>query len=115
MQSILGLLSNRILSDYRRGYCQVLIATDVASRGLDIRDIRLVVNYSMPSNIESYIHRIGRKTHTSQSGMFNAADSHNGFVVTRHCDGTGRTGRAADKGTAVTFFTHDFFTPEKVK
>ena len=36
------------------------MATDVASRGLDIRDIRLVVNYAMPSNVETYIHRIGR-------------------------------------------------------
>lgn len=38
----------------------MLVATDVAARGLDVKDIRLVINFDMPNNIEDYIHRIGR-------------------------------------------------------
>jgi len=37
-----------------------MVATDVAARGLDIRDIKYVINYDAPKNIEAYIHRIGR-------------------------------------------------------
>ena len=51
----------------------IMIATDVASRGLDVRDITIVVNYDLPTNIEDYVHRIGR------------------------------TGRAGDKGRSVSF------------
>ena len=52
-----------------------MIATDVAARGLDVKDIRAVVNYDFPGNVEDYVHRIGR------------------------------TGRAGAKGNAYTFFT----------
>lgn len=38
----------------------ILIASDVAARGLDIKDIKLVINMDMPMNIEDYVHRIGR-------------------------------------------------------
>ena len=38
----------------------MLVATDVAARGLDVKDIRIVINFDMPNNIEDYIHRIGR-------------------------------------------------------
>lgn len=37
-----------------------MIATDVASRGLDVKDISFVINFDMPKNVEDYIHRIGR-------------------------------------------------------
>ena len=53
----------------------MLIATDVASRGLDVKDISIVMNYDMPKCIEDYVHRIGR------------------------------TGRAGAKGIAYSFFT----------
>jgi superfamily II DNA/RNA helicase len=45
---------------FREGLIRILIATDLASRGLDVRDITFVINYDFPSNIEDYIHRIGR-------------------------------------------------------
>eukprot|EP00286_Rhodomonas_abbreviata_P000205 CAMPEP_0181290574 /NCGR_PEP_ID=MMETSP1101-20121128/1485_1 /TAXON_ID=46948 /ORGANISM="Rhodomonas abbreviata, Strain Caron Lab Isolate" /LENGTH=281 /DNA_ID=CAMNT_0023394865 /DNA_START=105 /DNA_END=946 /DNA_ORIENTATION=- len=63
------------LADFKNGRIPVLIATDVAARGLDVKNICMVINFDMPNNIEDYIHRIGR------------------------------TGRAGAKGTAVSFFT----------
>lgn len=59
----------------RDGTYNVLIATDVAGRGIDVADVMLVVNYDMPTSIENYTHRIGR------------------------------TGRAGRKGASVTFLT----------
>lgn len=48
------------MSHFKNGRSTALIATDVASRGLDIKDIEIVVNYDMPKVIEDYVHRIGR-------------------------------------------------------
>lgn len=42
------------------GSCKILVATDVASRGLDVQGVRHVINYDMPSDIDGYVHRIGR-------------------------------------------------------
>lgn len=65
------------IAQIKQGRCDILIATDVAGRGIDIKDVSLVVNYDMAKSIEDYIHRIGR---------------------------TGRMGKA---GTAITFLTSD--------
>ena len=65
----------RALDEFANGKVQVLVATDVAQRGLDIEGISHVVNYDVPRNPEDYVHRIGR------------------------------TGRAGAEGTAVTFMT----------
>lgn len=48
------------IEKYTEPGAQVLVATDVASRGLDIPDIKVVVNFDIPKNLETYIHRIGR-------------------------------------------------------
>jgi ATP-dependent RNA helicase DDX5/DBP2 len=64
-----------VLNEFRSGKCNMLVATDVAARGLDIKDIKMVINYDFPSNLEDYVHRIGR------------------------------CGRAGKKGTALSFFT----------
>lgn len=76
---------DRVLADFRSGKCKILVATDVAQRGIDVKDVNYVVNYDVPKTIEDYIHRIGR------------------------------TGRAGASGTAVTFFTYDFYTPDKIR
>jgi len=64
-----------IMREFRDGRKSILLATDVASRGLDVSDIRYVINFDFPKSIEDYVHRIGR------------------------------TGRRDTKGTAHAFFT----------
>jgi translation initiation factor 4A len=67
----------RILSEFRQGMSRILITTDLLSRGIDVQTVSLVINYDLPSNRESYLHRIGR---------------------------SGRFGR---RGTAINFITED--------
>jgi len=64
-----------VLNEFKNGKNPIMIATDVAARGLDVKDIKYVINYDFPSSMEQYVHRIGR------------------------------TGRAGAVGTAYTFFT----------
>ena len=49
-----------ILARFKSGEVPILIATDVAARGLDVKDVRVVINYDMPNDVEDYVHRIGR-------------------------------------------------------
>jgi len=60
---------NNIVTDFKNDELTVIIATDVASRGLDVKDIEVVVNYDMPHSIESYIHRIGRTGRAGKPGL----------------------------------------------
>lgn len=63
-------LREKILYDFKNFKLSILVATDVASRGLDIKNVDLVVNYDLPNDIESYVHRIGR---TGRAGNFGKA------------------------------------------
>lgn len=56
------------LEDFRRGKSQIMVATDLAGRGIDIVDIEHVINYDLPSTREDYIHRIGRTGRAGKSG-----------------------------------------------
>ena len=56
------------LSKFRQGNTRILVATDVAARGLDIEGITYVINYNVPENPEDYIHRIGRTARAEASG-----------------------------------------------
>jgi len=76
---------DKTLFDFKSGRCNILIATDVAQRGLDIKDVMFVVNYDVPKTLEDYIHRIGR------------------------------TARGGATGTAVTFFPADAYTPDMIR
>lgn len=58
----------RSLSDFKKGTCRVLVATDIASRGIDVANIELVVNYDLPENSEDFVHRIGRTGRAGLSG-----------------------------------------------
>uniref|UniRef100_A0A0C9RVY8 RNA helicase n=1 Tax=Wollemia nobilis TaxID=56998 RepID=A0A0C9RVY8_9CONI len=64
-----------VLAEFKAGKSPIMTATDVAARGLDVKDIKCVINYDFPGSLEDYVHRIGR------------------------------TGRAGAKGTAYSFFT----------
>jgi ATP-dependent RNA helicase DeaD len=67
----------KVLTDFRSGKIKVLIATDVAARGLDIEGVNYVINYDIPDSPDTYVHRIGR------------------------------TGRAGKEGKAITFVSND--------
>ncbi|XP_037125486.1 probable ATP-dependent RNA helicase DDX46 isoform X3 [Syngnathus acus] len=66
-----------IINDFKNGACRLMVATSVAARGLDVKQLILVVNYNCPNHYEDYVHRAGR------------------------------TGRAGNKGFAYTFITAD--------
>jgi len=59
----------KVLSDFRKGRIDLLVATDVAARGLDIQDLDAVFNYRLPQDAESYIHRIGRTGRAGKEGL----------------------------------------------
>lgn len=67
----------KALSDFKAGKVKVMVATDIAARGIDIKDLQVVINYDLPDVVETYVHRIGR------------------------------TGRAGNSGTALTFCSQD--------
>jgi ATP-dependent RNA helicase RhlE len=60
---------NAALAKFKSGKIRVLVATDIASRGIDVDDVTHVVNYEMPNEPESYVHRIGRTARAGASGI----------------------------------------------
>jgi ATP-dependent RNA helicase DDX3X len=58
----------RALNGFRRGRFSVLIATDVAARGLDIKNVTYVIQYDLPGNVDSYVHRVGRTGRCGNKG-----------------------------------------------
>jgi ATP-dependent RNA helicase RhlE len=59
----------KALENFRAGNIRVLVATDIAARGIDIDDISHVINYDLPNESESYVHRIGRTARAGASGI----------------------------------------------
>ena len=57
-----------VLGEFKHGSTTILVATDVAARGLDVDDIKFVINYDYPNNSEDYIHRIGRTGRRDRTG-----------------------------------------------
>ena len=60
---------NSILNDYRCGKSRILITTDILSRGIDIQQVSIVINYDLPKHKEVYIHRIGRSGRFGRKGI----------------------------------------------
>ena len=58
----------RILGDFKEGRLAILVATDVASRGIDVKDVTHVFNYDLPQDAEDYVHRIGRTGRAGATG-----------------------------------------------
>lgn len=59
----------KVLNKFRARNIRVLVATDVMSRGIDIKEINLVINFDVPSNAEDYVHRVGRTARASTTGV----------------------------------------------
>ena len=59
----------KALNDFKSGKARVLVATDVAARGLDIPQLPVVINYDLPMVAEDYIHRIGRTGRAGHNGV----------------------------------------------
>ena len=59
---------DQIMRDFKSGRINILVATDIVSRGIDIDDIRLVINYDVPHDCEDYVHRIGRTARANNDG-----------------------------------------------
>ena len=62
-------LGKTLLNAFKSGKVKVLVATDVASRGIDVNDITHVINYQLPMTFDSYIHRIGRTGRAGKTGV----------------------------------------------
>jgi ATP-dependent RNA helicase RhlE len=60
---------DQTMLDFKSGKIKVLVATDILSRGIDIDDIRTVINYDVPHDSEDYVHRIGRTARANNDGM----------------------------------------------
>ena len=60
---------DKVLVRFSQSSCSVLVATDVAARGIDIADLAMVVNYDVPRDPEIYIHRVGRTGRAGKSGL----------------------------------------------
>ncbi|XP_004485495.1 DEAD-box ATP-dependent RNA helicase 45 [Cicer arietinum] len=75
------------ISDFKTNVCNLLVATSIAARGLDVKELELVINFDVPNHYEDYVHRVGR------------------------------TGRAGRKGCAITFISEDDarYAPDLVK
>jgi ATP-dependent RNA helicase DeaD len=61
-------MRDRVMNAFRRGSLRILVATDVAARGIDVNDIEAVFNYDVPQDSEYYVHRIGRTGRAGKSG-----------------------------------------------
>lgn len=59
---------DKTLQNFRTGRCSILVATDVAARGLDIKNVKAVFNFDMPKGVEDYVHRIGRSGRAGATG-----------------------------------------------
>ena len=59
----------KALGEFKEGVLKVLIATDIAARGIDVDDLALVINFDLPNVSETYVHRIGRTGRASASGI----------------------------------------------
>jgi ATP-dependent RNA helicase DeaD len=58
----------KVMNKFRKGHCTVLVATDVAARGIDVDNVEAVFNYDLPLDEENYVHRIGRTGRAGKSG-----------------------------------------------
>ena len=89
-----------ILQAFTRGRIQILVATDVAARGIQVDDIELVVNFDMPMAVEDYVHRVGRTGRVGRAGralsLVTRSDRGIHDAIVRHLKKTGDTTEEED-------------------
>lgn len=59
----------KVMHEFRNNRIGILVATDIVSRGIDIDDISLIINYDVPNDVEDYVHRVGRTARAGEKGM----------------------------------------------
>jgi ATP-dependent RNA helicase DeaD len=62
-------IRDRIMEQFREGYIDILVATDLAARGIDVKEVSYVVNYHLPDTYEAYVHRSGRTARAGAKGL----------------------------------------------
>lgn len=62
-------IRDRIMGQFREGYIDILVATDLAARGIDVKDVSYVVNYHLPDTYDAYVHRSGRTARAGAKGL----------------------------------------------
>lgn len=82
---------DEIMNKFKGGMLDILIATDVAARGLDIKDVTHVINYSIPQHPDSYVHRIGRTGRAGKSGIAITLITPREYKYLRSIEKTART------------------------
>lgn len=82
---------DKVMAKFRAGRLRILIATDVAARGLDIEDVTHVINYDIPGNPEDYVHRIGRTARAGKTGKAITFVSQDEQHLVRAIESFGRT------------------------
>jgi ATP-dependent RNA helicase RhlE len=80
---------NAALQGFRDGQHRILVATDVAARGIDVTGIGRVINYDMPDSVESYIHRVGRTGRAAATGKAISIITPTDAAITRQIEGAG--------------------------
>ncbi len=103
---------NQVVTLFAQGKVNVLVASDVAARGLDIKDIDTVINFDMPRNVDDYIHRIGRTGRAGRQGLaisFVSANDWNLMVTIERYTG------AAFERRVIKNLKAKFKGPKKVK
>ena len=93
---------DQVMLDFRNGKVDVLVATDVVARGIDVTDVPLVINYDVPHDPEDYVHRIGRTARAENSGeamtLVSPDDAHYWKRIERFLDPSKASGSATRSG-----------------
>lgn len=111
----------QVMRDFKTGRVSILVATDVAARGIDAKDVEMVVNYDIPMNAEDYIHRIGRTGRAGKAGRaFTLVNSQlqrlqirdyehvtKSTIALRDLPGIGPLPKMRDRNDAGTYSEHD--------
>lgn len=75
-----------VMLKFKNGHINILVATDIVSRGIDVEDIRIVINYDVPKDSEDYVHRVGRTARANSDGLAITFVSENEQTYFKHIE-----------------------------